>query len=76
MTFVDIFQLFHYGDLRLLSLGNNLSVYVVIATDWQPMFICWSHHCCQIYWLFRSADFMYKSSCSGKLACNTINCYL
>jgi len=30
--FVDISLLFYWGDLRLLSLGNSLSVYVVMAT--------------------------------------------
>jgi len=39
MIFVDIFQMFRKGDLRLLSLGNSLSVSVVIATGWQTIFI-------------------------------------
>jgi len=32
MIFVDVSLLFFWGDLRLLSLGNSLSVSVVIAT--------------------------------------------
>jgi len=39
MIFVDIFQLFHWDDMRLLSLGNSLSVSVVIAMGWQTIFI-------------------------------------
>ena len=70
MFLVDIFQLFHWGDSRWLSLGSRLEVAVVIATDWRPVLIGYRLYSLQLSsqlcWSQCSVAFIYKNSCWGR----------